>query len=168
MKLILKIQIIIIFLFGCTGYSQQYKNQKISKSFEIEKGIVNGNDLSEFLSEKHARIVFYKESKNSDLMMANFWQKDNSQSFGKAKIIKHEHEVINDEVFESDTYFIKWKFKNTYNDKKGVAKIKLKIHYTTKGNYVQITIIPKDCEVLIYKGYEVDNTGIARLLKKEL
>ena len=50
-------------------------------------------------------------------------------------------------------FLFQWHYINTYDDKKGTAKVELLKVYKPQGIYFRITIIPENLDILVYRGY---------------
>lgn len=85
--------------------------------------------------------------------MANFWETSNSQSFGGIYAIEKKHIDESDENYKADFINFQWSYTNTYDSKKGTAKVELMKIYKPQGVYFEMTIVPENLDVLVYKGF---------------
>ena len=150
---------IILLLLICNNLNsklQAQENETIQETITkliITDGTVNGEDISPMLINENAFLVIYHNNDSKKLFMANFWQASNSQSFGSIYDIQKKHEEASDKNYKSDFFYFQWSYSNTYDDKKGTAKVELMKIYKPQGIYFKMKIIPENLDVLIYKGY---------------
>lgn len=142
---------ILLILFSITTFGQNNTQKTLSK-FIISDATENGNDITETILDQKAYLVFYTNNDNN-LYMANVWQKNNSQSFGRLYNTEHKKLKETYESFEADIFYFKWRYINSYDTKKGTATVELIKIYKPQGVTFKITIIPENLDVLVYKGY---------------
>lgn len=157
----------IILLLTISGYGQ-YINQEIIGSFHIQNGMKDGMNIQQNLLDQKAKIIFYRDSETGELMMCNYWTKDNTQSFGKISSIHKEVMEATSNNYPYEEYLFEWNFQNTYDEKKGTAQVKLLVVQSDNETLYQITIVPKDLKVLLYIGLEETLTPISKTLDNEL
>ena len=63
------------------------------------------------------------------------------------------HIPEDDKNYEADIFFFQWRYINTYDTKKGTAKVELLKIYKPQGIYFELKIIPENLDILIYKGF---------------
>lgn len=129
------------------------KHQETFAKFQITDGTVNGKDVTPTLINENAYLVIYRIVETNDLYMANFWQTSKSQSFGSIYAIEEKHIEADDENYEADLFYFQWSYINTYDSKKGTAKVELMKIYKPQGVYFKMTIVPENLDVLVYKGF---------------
>ncbi|MBW4359387.1 hypothetical protein [Flavobacterium taihuense] len=135
-------------------YSQDEKiKQEIIAKFKISDGTKNGEDITPYLLGQNAYLVIYKDQATKTICMANFWGKNDSQSYGSIYSMEEKHIKADSENYEADQFFFQWSYTNTYDNKKGTAKVQLLKVYKPQGIYFKMTIIPENLDVLVYKGY---------------
>ncbi|WP_418264182.1 hypothetical protein [Flavobacterium faecale] len=151
--------LITLLLVICASFSskikaqQKTKTQEILAKFKISDGTNNGVDITPTLLEQDAYIVIYKNIDSKSLYMANFWNKNNTQSYGTIYAMEKEHIEASDENYEADLFHFQWSYSNTYDTKNGTAKVELLKVYKPQGVYFKMTIIPEDLDVLVYRGF---------------
>lgn len=152
-KLVTQIGIIFGILFPQFSVAEVITCKELAK-FIITDATINGDDVSSQYIDEGAYLVFYTvEGINENIHMANFWPKSNSQSYGEifgAEISTTEADSAN---YKMDYCSFNWSYKNTYDDKKGTAKVEVIKIFKPAGVAFVIKIIPEDLDVLIYKGY---------------
>ncbi|MBV6440816.1 MAG: hypothetical protein EPGJADBJ_02491 [Saprospiraceae bacterium] len=57
------------------------------------------------------------------------------------------------ETYEADIFYFNWRYINTYDEKKGTAKVQLVKIYKPQGIAFVLKIIPENLDIIIYKGY---------------
>ena len=150
---------ILLLLLFCTNLNSKLQAQETKKEqetlakFEITDGTVNGEDVTPTLINEKAYLVIYRILETDDLCMANFWSISKSQSFGSIYAVKEKHIPADDENYEADIFNFQWSYINTYDSKKGTAKVELIKIYKPQGVCFIMTIVPEDLDVLVYKGY---------------
>lgn len=132
---------------------QKDLSQETLVKFHISDGTFNGVDITPTLLEQKAYLVIYHTIGSKTLYMANFWNKNNTQSYGMIYALEEEHIEASDENYEADLFHFQWSYSNTYDTKKGTAKVALLKVYKPQGVYFKMTIIPENLDVLVYKGY---------------
>jgi hypothetical protein len=103
--------------------------------------------------EQNAYLVVYKDSITQRIYLANFWEKNDSQSYGEMYSVEQESYEATDESYAADVFTFQWRYINSYDDKKGTANVKLVKVYKPQGVYFIMTIIPEYLDILVYKGY---------------
>lgn len=154
----MKYYITILLITCATFFSKLQAQQKDSSQetlvkFQISDGTFNGADITPTLLEQNAYLVIYRTIGSKTLYMANFWNKNNTQSYGIIYSMEEEHIEASDENYEADLFHFQWSYSNTYDNKKGTAKVALLKVYKPQGVYFKMTIIPENLDVLVYKGY---------------
>ena len=109
-------------LIVCFGlfpvYSQEEtSNQKTLAKLMITDGTKNGQDIAPVLIDQKAFLVVYENITTKELLLANFWPKNNSQSFGSIYSLETKHDEESSENYESDLFLFQWRYINTYDDK---------------------------------------------------
>lgn len=132
----------------------QSNNTKMLAKFVITDATINGVDTSPQYISEGAYLVFYTvEGIDNELFMANFWPKSNTQSSGKIYGAETSSSKADNENYRLDYCSFNWSYKNTYDEKKGTAKVEVIKIFKPAGVAFVIKIIPEDLDVFIYKGY---------------
>ena len=93
MKKIFAVFVLFITVSHLPLYSQdKVNNQETIATFFIADGTQNGEDITPALLNQKAFLTIYKNTKTNELLMANFWQKNNTQSFGPIYSLESKHE----------------------------------------------------------------------------
>ena len=152
-KLVAVIAIILGILFPHFIIAES-KNCKIINKLIITEASVNGVDITRKCINGEASIVFYRVAGFKNMIyMSNFWSKSNSQSCGKVFDAQTWTTKATTEKSKKEFCFLSWCYKNSYDDKKGTAKVEIiRIPLSIKNEYA-IIILPENLDVLIYKGY---------------
>jgi hypothetical protein len=128
-------------------------DQETIAIFDIIDARDNGYDISPVAIENEAYLALYTTSNNLDeILLTNFWKKNNSQSFGSIYGITKKEFPESDKYYRGELYSFYWSYSNSYDNNLGTAKIKLNLFYKPQGIYYELTIVPENLDVLIYKG----------------
>lgn len=120
--------------------------------FEIRDARRNEDNVTNQALKEKATLILYQMTKTNSIMLANYWEKSNSQSFGPIFSIVKSENLDKKEENKSEVYTFYWSYYNTYDQKKGTAEIKLLVIYKPQGTYFEITVIPENLDELVYKG----------------
>lgn len=165
----LKTTFVILISTVYSTINAQEKNEtgEAFATFEIKDARDNGEDITPEANEDNAKLVLYKSSDGNEIMLSNYWGNSNSQSFGRIYSITLESFPETEKELKHDLYEFQWSYSNSYDDKKGTAKIKLFVIYKPQGIYFECTILPENLDVLVYKGrMEGDLTALESNIKK--
>jgi hypothetical protein len=146
-----KIILIITLSLNAILFAQNNNQETLSK-FIITDASDNGNDITETILEQNGYLVFYTDAEKN-LFMANVWQKNDTQSFGRLYNTEHKKLKETYENFEADIFYFRWRYINSYDTKKGTATVELIKIYKPQGVTFKIKIVPENLDVLVYKGY---------------
>ena len=146
-----KFILLITLTLNAVLFAQNNKQETLSK-FIITDASDNGNDITETILEQNAYLVFYTDVEEK-LFMANVWEKNNTQSFGRLYNTEHKKLKETYESFEADIFYFRWRYINSYDTKKGTATVELIKIYKPQGVTFKIKIIPENLDILVYKGY---------------
>lgn len=130
----------------------QNNNQVTLSKFIITDASDNGNDITETILEQNGYLVFYTDSEKN-LFMANVWEKNDTQSFGRLYNTEHKKLKETYENYEADIFYFRWRYINSYDTKKGTATVELIKIYKPQGVTFKIKIVPENLDVLVYKGF---------------
>ena len=130
----------------------QNNNQETLSKFIITDASDNGNDITETILEQNGYLVFYTDAEKN-LFMANVWEKNDTQSFGRLYNTEHKKLKETYESFEADIFYFRWRYINSYDTKKGTATVELIKIYKPQGVTFKIKIVPENLDVLVYKGF---------------
>ncbi len=130
----------------------QNNNQVTLSKFIITDASKNGNDITETILEQNAYLVFYTDAEKN-LFMANIWEKNDTQSFGRLYNTEHKKLKETYESFEADIFYFRWRYINSYDTKKGTATVELIKIYKPQGVTFKIKIVPENLDILVYKGF---------------
>ena len=128
------------------------KEQEAFATFYIKDARDNGSDVTPNALEENAYLVLYKSNDEQEIMLSNYWEKSNSQSFGRIYSITKEGKPETASEYRYDLYNFQWSYSNSYDDKKGTAKIRLYLVYKPQGTYFEFTVLPENLDIIVYKG----------------
>jgi hypothetical protein len=146
-----KIILIITLSLNAILFAQNNNQETLSKLI-ITDASDNGNDITETILEQNGYLVFYTDAEKN-LFMANVWEKNDTQSFGRLYNTEHKKLKETYESYEADIFYFRWRYINTYDTKKGTASVELIKIYKPQGVTFKIKIVPENLDVLVYKGY---------------
>jgi hypothetical protein len=144
--------IIICVLYSSINAQEKSESQEAFAIFEINDARDNGDDITPDAIEESAKLVLYKSVNGKNILFSNYWAKSNSQSFGRIYSITKEEKAANEKEYRHALYNFQWSYNNSYDDKKGTAKIELFIIYKPQGVYFECTVIQENLNVVVYKG----------------
>lgn len=142
-------------------------SQEVFATFEISDARENGDDITPEAVEDQAKLVLCKSMDGKEIMFSNFWAISESQSSGRIYSVQKEVFSETEKELKHDFYQFQWSYNNSYDDKKGTAKIKLYVIYKPQGIYFECTVLPENLDVLVYKGrMEGDLSPLVSSIKK--
>ena len=144
--------IIICVLYSSINAQEKSESQEAFATFEINDARDNGDDITPEALEENAKLVLYKSTNEKEIMLSNYWGKSNSQSFGRIYSITKEENAATETEYGYALYNFQWSYYNSYDNKKGTAKIRLFVIYKPQGIYFECTVLPENLDELIYKG----------------
>ena len=144
--------IIICVLYSSINAQEKSESQEAFATFEINDARDNGDDITPEALEENAKLVLYKSTNEKEIMLSNYWGKSNSQSFGRIYSITKEENAATETEYGYALYNFQWSYSNSYDNKKGTAKIRLFVIYKPQGIYFECTVLPENLDELIYKG----------------
>jgi hypothetical protein len=102
-----------------------------------------------------------------EILFSNYWVKSDSQSSGRIYYVEKEEFPETEEELKYALYQFQWSYNNSYDDRKGTAKIKLFVIYKPQGIYFECTVLPENLFVVVYKGrMEGDLSDLESSIKK--
>lgn len=129
------------------------QRQETLAKFIITDATMNGVDATPTILSNKAYTVFYKSDNDGLIYMANVWPKSNSQSYGPMYSIENQKKRETYETYEADVFYFNWRYINTYDNKKGTAKVQVIKIYKPQGVAFTVKIIPENLDITVYKGY---------------
>lgn len=143
--------ILILLILTAKGVFAQ--RQETLAKFIITDATMNGVDVTPTLLSNKAYTVFYTSDNDGLIYMANVWPKSNSQSYGPMYSIENQKKRETYETYEADIFYFNWRYINTYDNKKGTAKVQVIKIYKPQGVAFTVKIIPENLDITVYKGY---------------
>jgi hypothetical protein len=133
--------------------SNSSSEQKVIAKFVITDASVNGVDNTPIILDQGAYTVFYNFKNDGLIYMANYWPKNDSQSYGP--MYSAENQSLNEtyETYKADIFYYNWRYTNDYDGKSGTAKVQFTKIYKPQGVAFVLKIIPENLDIIIYKGY---------------
>ncbi len=144
----------IVFSLIYTSMSAQYSKEDSNTIavFKLMDARDNGDDLTLEALKDNSQLFLYKTKEDNQIMLSNFWEKSQSQSYGLVFCITKQETPESLENYKRTDYTFNWKYNNTYDDVKGVAECKLLLVNKPQGIYFRLEILPEDLEPLLYRG----------------
>ncbi len=133
--------------------SNDSNEQEVIAKFIISSASVNGKNNTQILLDQGAYTVFYTFQNDGLIYMANYWPKNNSQSFGPMYSAETTRYNETYENYKADVFNYNWRYTNDYDDQSGTAKVQLTKIYKPEGVVFILKIIAENRDVIIYKGY---------------
>jgi hypothetical protein len=147
---LLKIILIPLFLiFHSFSFSQ--KITELAR-FTIKEATINGVDETDFYLDQDAYVVFYTKNDKNSIHMANFCQKDNTQSYGPLNAIKSKNYKETKSTYEAKEFIFNWRFTNDYDGKTGTSKVVFTKIFLPRGITFSIKIYTKEYGEIVFKG----------------
>lgn len=143
----------IAILFNLNKAQAQVENQTVIAKFIITDASKNGYDITSYILENKAYTIFYNSGNDGNIYMANVWPKSDSQSFGRLISVEHESFEETSENYAFDIFNFTWSYINTYDKKRGTAKVQVVKIYKPLGIAFTMKIVPENLDILIYKGF---------------
>jgi hypothetical protein len=141
-----------LFFLSITNVAFGQKQETLAR-FIITDASKNGIDETPTMLSNNAFTVFYTSSNDGLIYMANVWEKSNSQSFGPMYSVQSKKNRETYETYEADIFHFNWRYINSYNNKKGTAKVQVIKIYKPQGVAFTVKIIPENLDIIVYKGY---------------
>lgn len=129
------------------------QRQETLAKFIITDATTNGVDITPVLLANNAYIVFYTSDDDGLIYMANVFPKSNSQSYGPMYLVEIQNKKETYETYAVDIFYFNWRYINTYDNKKGTAKVQMIKVYKPQGVAFTVKIIPENLDIIVYKGY---------------
>jgi hypothetical protein len=127
--------------------------QEVIAKFIITDGTLNGIDNTPTILDQGAYTAFYTFDNDGLIYMANYWPKNDSQSYGPMYSAETNslHETY--ETYKADIFYYNWRYTNDYDGKTGTAKVQLTKIYKPQGVAFILKIILENLDIIVYKGY---------------
>jgi hypothetical protein len=139
-------------LIESTNSNSSSEQEEIAK-FIITDASVNGIDNTPTILDQGAYTVFYTFQNDGLIYMANYWPKNDSQSYGPMYSAATNSLNETYETYKADIFYYNWRYTNDYDGKSGTAKVQLTKIYKPQGVAFILKIIPENLDVIVYKGY---------------
>lgn len=148
----MKFKILVLMLIASvsTCIAQQ---QNIIAKFIISDARFNGIDVTPTFLAEGGYFVFYTITGDNDLYFGNIRSKSKSQSFGTVYGMNHTSLPQTTTEYASETFTFNWSYINTYDNKKGTAKVKLVKIQKPAGIAFHLTMVAENLDLMDYKGY---------------
>lgn len=133
--------------------SNSSSEQKVIAKFIITDATINGIDNTPTILNQGAYSIFYNFENDGLIYMANYWPKDDTQSYGP--MYSSETKSLNEtyETYKADIFYYNWRYTNDYDGKSGTSKVQLTKIYKPQGIAFILKIITENLDIIIYKGY---------------
>lgn len=146
--------LILITFFSLIFFNVSFgQRQETLAKFIITDATTNGVDITPTLLANKAYTVFYTSDDDGLIYMANVCPESNSQSYGPMYSVETQKKRETYETYAADIFYFNWRYINTYDNKKGTAKVQMIKIYKPQGVAFTVKIIPENLDVIVYKGY---------------
>lgn len=149
-KILPKFLVLILLFISNNLFAQ---SQKVLAKFIITDATTNGVDITPTILSNNAYTIFYANSDDKLIYMANVWPKNKTQSFGPMYSVENKNSHETYDKYEADVFYFNWRYKNDYDNKKGTARVQVIKIYKPQGVAFTVKIIPENLDIIIYKGY---------------
>jgi hypothetical protein len=143
--------LIFIAVLVATAFSAKAQQEDYAK-FTINEAIIDGVDLSTRYRKEGAYLVFYN-SKGNEFCMANVWPKTDSQSYGVITDWKEYNYKETADKYAMDVFTFNWHYRNSYDNKKGVASCRLIKIYKPSGVVYEYEYVLSNGSTARFSGY---------------
>lgn len=143
----------IVILFNAYKTLAQDEIQTVIAKFIISDASKNGYDITKYVLENEVYTVFYTSGNDGHTYMANVWPKSDSQSFGRLISVEHESFEETSENYAFDIFDFTWSYINSYDKKRGTAKVQVVKIYKPLGVAFTLKIVSENLDIIIYKGF---------------
>ena len=146
--------LILITFFSLIFFNISFgQRQETLAKFIITDATINGVDVTPTLLANKAYTVFYTSDDDGLIYMANVCPESNSQSYGPMYSVETQKKRETYETYAADIFYFNWRYINTYDNKKGTAKVQMIKIYKPQGVVFTVKIIPENLDIIVYKGY---------------
>lgn len=152
MKFNFKLLFVVSIFLASSTFSFSQKVNELAK-FIITEATVNDVDWTDFYLDQSAYVVFYTIDENNLIYMANYCEKDNTQSYGPMYATKSKDYEETSSTYEAKEFNFNWRYTNDYDGKTGTSKVIFTKVYQPKGVTFYIKIITEKLEVIVFTGY---------------
>ncbi|MDR3095148.1 MAG: hypothetical protein LBU62_11000 [Bacteroidales bacterium] len=148
-----KIVLMFVFVLSIVQIYSRNEEQEILAKFIITDATDNGIDVTPEIVKNQVYTVFYTSGNDEFVYMANVAKVPNTQSFGPMYSVDSETYPETDDRYRMDVFDFNWHYSNTYDTKKGTAKVKVTKIYKPQGVAFTLKIITESLDIVIYRGY---------------
>jgi hypothetical protein len=127
------------------------EQQKMIAKFIVTSAKENGVDITQSVVNCGAYTVFYSVGDNT--YMANYWEKQNTQSWGTIYGITSETTPETSTSYKTDEFNFSWNYQNSYDSKTGTCKCVLTKIYKPQGVVSVLKMVTEGLDVIEYTGY---------------
>jgi hypothetical protein len=145
-----RLLVLMLIVSVSTAFAQK---QTIIAKFIISDARFNGEDVTPTFLADGGYFVFYTINGDKEIYFGNIRTKSDSQSFGPTYNMEHTSTPETTKDYASDTFSFNWSYTNTYDSKKGTAKVRLVKIKKPVGIAFRLTMIAENLDVIDYKGY---------------
>jgi hypothetical protein len=128
------------------------KPQILLAEFIVKDVRFDKADYSIDALEKNNKLLFYKSEDGKEVLFSNYWEKDDTQSYGPISKISYKNYEPTEEFYEIDEYKFLWSYVNTYDDKVGTCDATLTLEYKPNGIFFTLKMYSESLEELYYRG----------------
>jgi hypothetical protein len=151
-KYILKPLIILLVMFAFCVSSFSVKAQDESFKMIILDAKANGNNISDWYLERGQFLKMYSNGEGQ-VSFANASPSNNEQSYGEIFGFESEDTPETDSTYQGKDLYFSWKYKNTYNNDEGTAKVKIVLVFKPQGVVFHCNMMLENLDIYEYTGY---------------
>ena len=152
----MKLYLYLICLFTISVVAQNSNesddSQIVLAEFNVKDVRFDGVDYSKDALEENNKLFFYKSTDGKEVLFSNYWEKDDTQSYGPISKITYKKYKPTDEFYEIDEYKFLWSYVNSYDEKEGTCNATLRLEYKPKGIFFDLKMYSESLEELYFRG----------------
>jgi hypothetical protein len=153
---IMKLFIYLFCLFTISVVAQNStdsdNSQIVIAEFYVKDVRFDGVDYSKDALLENNKLFFYRSTDGKEVLFSNYWEKDDTQSYGPISNITYKHYKPTDEFYEIDEYKFLWSYVNSYDDKEGTCEATLKLEHKPQGIFFDLKMYSESLEELYFRG----------------
>jgi hypothetical protein len=138
---------ILLFQISC------HKPSISSVRYFISEASIDETDLSDYYFERGQYLTFYEEG-DGRLCFLNSSRKQEEYSYGQIHNLSRQY--IEVDGCSGETLYFRWSYKNSYDNNKGYAFVKITTINHENGNEFSAIIVTKNLEKIEFSGFTND------------
>ena len=156
MKIKHALAFLIIMIIGLQSTNSYSQSTEIHQKFIVQDARFNDIDVSQQWIAGGAYLAIYTIEGSKEIYFASVNPGQKSNSSGRIFHLTHFEGDEDDVTYENRTFNFQWSYQNSYDTKKGTAKVK--IIQVKKNGSVGFTcyIVSENLDQIVFKGYMED------------